>query len=98
MLTRPMKHESTRSASICLNVKRHRSPLLVEIPLVGCFGTRSVGNAAMKSVLSKVGEAHVTDLRVVGSSHNLEEVVVFGDALERCSWGIGGPRAAIGLP
>ena len=55
MLTRPMKHESTRSASICLNVKRHRSPLLVEIPLVGCFGTRSVGNAAMKSVLSKLG-------------------------------------------
>ena len=55
MLTKPMKHWSTRSASIDLNVKRHRSPLLVEIPLVGCLGTRSVGNTAMKSVLSKFG-------------------------------------------
>ena len=52
MLTRPMKHWSTRSASIDLNVKRHKSPERVDKPDVGCLGTRSVGKAATKVVLS----------------------------------------------
>ena len=44
--------ESTRSASMLRNVKRHRSPERVLMPLVGCLGTRSVGNAATNCVLS----------------------------------------------
>ena len=41
----------TLSASMFLKVKRARSPDRVLIPLRGCFGTRSVGKAAMNSVL-----------------------------------------------
>ena len=50
-----MYSRTTRSASMFLKEKRARSPDLVEMPESGCLGTRSVGKAAMNSLLGYKG-------------------------------------------
>ena len=56
-----------------LKLNLARSPERVEMPLKGCFGTRSTGKAAMNWVLFHrfVAYPHVFDGRSVGSGQDL---------------------------
>ena len=52
----------TRSACICLKLNLARSPERVLMPLRGCFGTLSTGNAQMNCVLFH----RLSEIRKVG--------------------------------